>query len=70
MSFCKRRSERYAATRQKGSTNPQFARTGEELAILVEAYSHDAVRGVECLLDAVTVMNVNINVQDSRVVAK
>jgi hypothetical protein len=35
----------------------------KELAVLVKGYSHDTVCGKECLLNTVTVMHVNINVQ-------
>lgn len=37
----------------------------EVLAILVEGDGHDTIGSVESLLDAITVMDVNVNVEDS-----
>ena len=34
---------------------------------LVERTAHDSVRAVECLFDAITVMDIDVNVQNSRV---
>ena len=47
---------------------PEVARAGEVLSVLVEADSHDSVSGVEGLLHPVTVVDVNIYVEDSLVV--
>ncbi|GIX63441.1 thioredoxin, putative [Babesia caballi] len=44
------------------------ARAREEVAELVEADGHDAVRDVKGLLDAVAVVHVDVNVHDARVV--
>ena len=44
------------------------ARAGEEVAELVERGRHDAVGRVEGLLDAVAVVDVDVDVQDARVV--
>jgi hypothetical protein len=40
----------------------------EEIAIPVERHSHDSIRAVECLLNTVTMMHININIEDSIVV--
>ena len=48
----------------------QLARPGEVLSVLVEANSHDAVGGVERLLDAVTVVHVNVDVQHTCMITK
>ena len=37
----------------------------EVLAVLVEGDGHDTVGGIESLLNAITVVNININVEDS-----
>ena len=42
---------------------------GEKLAELVERHGHDSVGRVEGFLDAVSVMHVNVNVQDSIVIS-
>ena len=39
--------------------------SGEEVAVLVKAEGHDAIGAVERLLDAVPVVDVDVNVQDS-----
>lgn len=43
----------------------QFTGTGEIFSIFVKRDRHHAVRSVESLLDTVTVMNINVNVQDT-----
>jgi hypothetical protein len=48
---------------------PHLACAREELAILVEARGHDAIRGVKCLLHAVAVMHVDVDVQDTLVIS-
>ncbi|KAJ8576738.1 hypothetical protein ON010_g2470 [Phytophthora cinnamomi] len=45
----------------------EVARSGEELAVLVERARHDTVRRVEGLLHTVAVVDVNIDVQDALV---
>ena len=47
---------------------PEVSSPGEVLSVLVEADSHDSVSGVEGLLHPVTVVDVNIYVEDSLVV--
>jgi len=49
--------------------HPQVACTGEVLPVLVEGHSHDAVGGVEGFLHAVSMMDVNVYVQNSLVVS-
>lgn len=47
-----------------------LARSREERAIvLVEGRGEDAIRRIECLLDTVSVMDVNVDVQDPRVMS-
>ena len=46
----------------------EVAGAGEVFSVLVEADSHHSVRGVERLLDPVTVVNVDIDVEHSLVV--
>jgi len=48
----------------------ELASTREVLAILMEGDSHDSVGCVESLLDTVTVVNVDVNVEDSLFEAK
>lgn len=43
----------------------KFTSTGEVLAVLVERDSHDAVRGVECFFNTVTMVNVDVNVENA-----
>lgn len=52
-----------------GEPYPQVSSAGEVLAVLVERHGHDAVRGVEGLLHAVSVVDVNVNVQNPLVVS-
>ena len=47
---------------------PHFPSSREELAIFVKAGGHDPVRGVECFFDAVTVMHVDVDIQDSMMI--
>ena len=49
---------------------PEVASTGEVLAVLVEGHGHDAVSRVDRLLDAVAVVNVNIDVQHALVISE
>ena len=42
----------------------------EEVAVLVEGDSHHSVCEIEGLLDTVTMVNINVNIQHSRVVPK
>ena len=46
----------------------ELARAGEKVAKLVERARHDAVGRVEGLLDAVAVVDVNVDVEHSRVI--
>lgn len=48
----------------------QFTGAREEFAILVETAGHNAISGVKRFFHTVTVMDVNVNVKDSWVVAK
>lgn len=45
-----------------------IASAREEIAILVERNGHHTVRDVECFFDSISVVDVNINVQHTRVV--
>lgn len=51
-------------------THADISRAGEELSETVERAGHYAVGGVECLLDTVAVVNINIDVKNTRVDAK
>mmetsp|Transcript_20115 Transcript_20115/g.43677 ORF Transcript_20115/g.43677 Transcript_20115/m.43677 type:complete len:263 (-) Transcript_20115:415-1203(-) len=42
-----------------------MARAWEEVSVLVQTERHDAVGAVKCLLDAITVMHVNVNIKHS-----
>ena len=53
---------------QAESTYSQISRSREVFSVLVEADSHDSVGSVEGLLHSVSVMDVNINVEDSLMV--
>ena len=46
----------------------KLTRSGEVLSVLVEADSHDPVRCIERLFDAITVMTVYVDVENTRVV--
>lgn len=47
-----------------------LARSGEKRAIvLVERRGEDAIRRIECLLDTISMMDVNVNVKDPRVMS-
>ncbi len=48
----------------------QLTRSREEFAVLVERTSHDPIGGVESFFDTVAVMNVDIDVQHTRVVSQ
>ena len=49
-------------------TYSQISSSREVLSVLVEADGHDSVRGIEGLLHAVPVMDVDIDVQDTLVI--
>ena len=51
------------------ATHLDVSSSREELSVLVERAGHHAVGRVERLLDSVTVMHVNVDVEDARVVA-
>lgn len=48
---------------------PEFAGTGEVFSILVKRNRHDTISGVEGLLNAIAVMNINIDVQNTLLVS-
>jgi hypothetical protein len=49
-----------------GVTTVQYiARSGKVLSELVEGYCHDTVGGIKCFLHSITVMNVDINVENT-----
>lgn len=58
--------------RVEGARRGQRARAGEEavFVVFVEGEGHDAVGGPEGLLDAVAVVDVDVDVEDARVVAE
>ena len=49
-------------------THPQVTSPRKVFTVLVERHSHDSVSGIEGLLDTITVMNVNVNVENTLVV--
>ena len=55
---------------QLNTSYPEVASTGEVLAVLVEGHGHDAVSRVEGLLNAVAVVNVNVDVQHALVISE
>lgn len=52
----------------RAETHPEVSSSWEVLAVLVEGDGHDPVGGVESLLHAVTVVNVDVDVQHPLVV--
>ena len=50
---------------KENDSTPKVASSREVLSIFVEGDGHDPVRGVECLLHTVAVVDVNVNVQDA-----
>lgn len=48
----------------------QFTSTREKLSILVKTTCHDTIGGVKGFLDTVTVMDVDINIQDSWIISE
>lgn len=44
---------------------PHLSRPREELPILVETTSHDSIRQVKRLLDSISVVHVNVDIEDS-----
>lgn len=55
--------------RSKG-TYPHITRTWEKLSKPMKTRRHHPISSVECLFDAVAVMDIHVNVQDSRVDAQ
>ena len=49
---------------KENDSTPKVASSREVLSIFVEGDGHDPVRGVECLLHTVAVVDVNVDVQD------
>jgi hypothetical protein len=43
----------------------KFTGAGEVLAVLVEGHCHDAIRGVESFFHTVTMVNIDINVENA-----
>ena len=50
-------------------THPQVSGAGEVLSILVEGHGHDPVCGVKRLLHSISMVDINVYVQDSLVVS-
>ena len=50
-------------------THPEVPCTREVFTILVEWYGHNSVCGIERFFHTITVMDVNINVQDTLVIS-
>jgi hypothetical protein len=48
---------------------PNISGSRKEFAVFVEADRHDAVRGVECFFNTISMMDVNVDVQNSRMVS-
>ena len=40
----------------------------EEIAIFMERDGHDSISEIECLLNTVAMVNINVNVENSRVI--
>ena len=61
-----------AAARAHGRSIDQphlnVARAGKKVPVLVERHRHDPIRHVERFLDAVAVVDINVNIQHARVV--
>jgi hypothetical protein len=51
-------------------THPEIASSGEEFSILVEADCEHAIGGVKCLFYAVSVMNVDVDVENPLMIPK
>lgn len=49
---------------------PKFAGAGEIFSILVERAGHDTIGGVESLLNTISVVNVDVDVQNALLVSK
>lgn len=49
-------------------TYPQFTSAREELSKLVERNAHHPIGGVKCLFNSVSMVNIDINIQDALVV--
>ena len=54
----------------EGSKNRNISSTREEITEFVERNGHDPIGGVKGLLDTITMMNVDINVQYTCVLSK
>lgn len=54
--------------RNRTITHSEITRSREVLAVLVERHRHDPIRRVERLLDAVAVVNVDVDVKNALVV--
>ena len=52
----------------KQLTHPQITSPRKVFTVLVERHCHDSVSGIEGLLDTITVMNINVNVENTLVV--
>ena len=48
----------------------EFASAREEFAVLVKRDGHDAIGGVESFLNTITMVNVDVNVENALIVAK
>ncbi len=48
----------------------EFAGAREVFSVFVEGYSHDSICGIESLLNAITMVNVNIDVKHTLLEAK
>ena len=48
----------------------EFTGSREELAIFVKGNGHDTVGSVESFLDAITMVNIDINVENALIIAK
>lgn len=49
---------------------PHFSSPREELSILVETTRHDSISSIEGLFDSISMMHVDIDVEDSGVVSE
>ena len=48
------------------STYTKLSCSREIFAVLVEADGHDAIRGIECLFNAIAMVAVDVDVEDAR----
>lgn len=49
-------------------TYAQLTRPGEVLSVFVEAGSHDSISGIEGLLDAIPMVNVDVDIEYPRMI--